>query len=191
MKQGTKQRIVGSVVLLALAIIFLPIVFDGQGSYQIQTSNRIPAQPTVPILPEPQQSRPLIISDADTAPTVTEIEPAIQTRVEAAEGVTEVSTLKSDLSLDIPALDVEGLPQSWSVRLGSFSDTSNGEKLLQRLQNAGYKAYTRNIGEGQEELLGVFVGPWLDRALANEHLTQLQDQFQLVGMVVRYEMKQL
>ncbi|MEC8995585.1 MAG: SPOR domain-containing protein, partial [Pseudomonadota bacterium] len=74
---------------------------------------------------------------------------------------------------------------------GSFSDTSNGENLLQRLQNAGYKAYTRNIDEGQEELLGVFVGPWVERALADEHLTQLQDQFQLVGMVVRYEVKQL
>ena len=191
MKQGTKQRIVGSVVVLALAIIFLPIIFDGEGSYQIQTSNRIPAQPLVPILPEPQQSRPVIISDADTTPTVAEIEPAIQTRIEASEEVAEVITPKSDFALDIPALDENGLPQGWSVRLGSFSDTSNGENLLQRLQNAGYKAYTRNIGEGQEELLGVFVGPWLERTLANEHLTQLRDQFQLVGMVVRYEVKQL
>ena len=191
MKQGTKQRIVGSVVVLALAIIFLPIIFDGEGSYQIQTSNRIPAQPLVPILPEPQQSRPVIISDADTTPTVAEIEPAIQTRIEASEEVAEVITPKSDFALDIPTLDENGLPQGWSVRLGSFSDTSNGENLLQRLQNAGYKAYTRNIGEGQEELLGVFVGPWLERTLANEHLTQLRDQFQLVGMVVRYEVKQL
>ena len=191
MKQGTKQRIVGSVVVLALAIIFLPIIFDGEGSYQIQTSNRIPAQPLVPILPEPQQSRPVIISDADTTPTVAEIEPAIQTRIEASEEVAEVITPKSDFALDIPTLDENGLPQGWSVRLGSFSDTSNGENLLQRLQNAGYKAYTRNIGEGQEELLGVFVGPWLERALANEHLTQLRNQFQLVGMVVRYEVKQL
>ena len=191
MKQGTKQRIVGSVVVLALAIIFLPIIFDGEGSYQIQTSNRIPAKPLVPILPEPQQSRPVIIRDADTTPTVAEIEPAIQTRVEATEEVAEVITPKSDFALDIPTLDENGLPQGWSVRLGSFSDTSNGENLLQRLQNAGYKAYTRNIGEGQEELLGVFVGPWLERALANEHLTQLRNQFQLVGMVVRYEVKQL
>ena len=191
MKQGTKQRIVGSVVVLALAIIFLPIIFDGEGSYQIQTSNRIPAQPLVPILPEPQQSRPVIISDADTTPTVAEIEPAIQTRIEASEEVAEVITPKSDFALDIPTLDENGLPQGWSVRLGSFSDTSNGENLLQRLQNAGYKAYTRNIGEGQEELLGVFVGPWLERTLANEHLTQLRDQYQLVGMVVRYEVKQL
>ena len=178
-------------MVLALAIIFLPIIFDGEGSYQIQTSNRIPAQPLVPILPEPQQSRPVIISDADTTPTVAEIEPAIQTRIEASEEVAEVITPKSDFALDIPTLDENGLPQGWSVRLGSFSDTSNGENLLQRLQNAGYKAYTRNIGEGQEELLGVFVGPWLERALANEHLTQLRNQFQLVGMVVRYEVKQL
>jgi len=52
LNQGTKQRIVGTVVLLTLAFIFLPIVFDGQGSYEPAMTSRIPDRgPAAPNLP--------------------------------------------------------------------------------------------------------------------------------------------
>ena len=66
MNQGAKQRIVGTVVLLALALIFLPIIFDGQGSYEAPVTSRIPDTPIISILPEPVQSRPVIVNDAQT-----------------------------------------------------------------------------------------------------------------------------
>ena len=49
MNQGAKQRIVGTVALLALALIFLPIIFDGEGSYQVPVSSRIPETPIISI----------------------------------------------------------------------------------------------------------------------------------------------
>ena len=61
---------------------------------------------------------------------------------------------------------------------------------MQRLQTAGYKAYIRDIDSEQVELTGVFVGPWLERALVNDYIDQLRDEFQLEGMVVRYQLKQ-
>ena len=64
MNQSTKRRIVGTVVLLALALIFLPIVFDGQGSYQTQLFSRVPTEPIIPVLPEPTQVRPVILADS-------------------------------------------------------------------------------------------------------------------------------
>ena len=42
LQQNTKQRIVGTVVLLACCLIFLPIVFDGEGSYEPALTSRIP-----------------------------------------------------------------------------------------------------------------------------------------------------
>ena len=75
MNQGAKQRIVGTVVLLALALIFLPIIFDGQGSYEAPVTSRIPDTPIISIMPEPVQSRPVIVGD--TQP----IEPATATTV--------------------------------------------------------------------------------------------------------------
>ena len=192
MKQGTKQRIVGTIVIASLALIFLPIIFDGQGSHQTQTASRIPEQPVVPILPEPQQSRPVIISDADLVVTETKPEPERVTKTieESASDLIEVSASESGFTRDIPILNSAGLPNGWSIRLGSFSEASNATNLMQRLQTAGYKAYIRDIDSEQVELTGVFVGPWLERALVNDYIDQLRDEFQLEGMVVRYQLKQ-
>lgn len=192
MKQGTKQRIAGTIVIASLALIFLPIIFDGQGSHQTQTASRIPEQPVVPILPEPQQSRPVIISDADLVVTETKPEPERVTKTieESASDLIEVSASESGFTRDIPTLNPAGLPDGWSIRLGSFSEASNATNLMQRLQTAGYKAYIRDIDSEQVELTGVFVGPWLERALVNDYIDQLRDEFQLEGMVVRYQLKQ-
>jgi len=191
-KQGTKQRIAGTIVIASLALIFLPIIFDGQGSHQTQTASRIPEQPVVPILPEPQQSRPVIISDADLVVTETKPEPERVTKTieESASDLIEVSASESGFTRDIPTLNPAGLPDGWSIRLGSFSEASNATNLMQRLQTAGYKAYIRGIDSEQVELTGVFVGPWLERALVNDYIDQLRDEFQLEGMIVRYQLKQ-
>lgn len=192
MKQGTKQRVVGTIVIVSLALIFLPIIFDGQGSLQTQTASRIPEQPVVPILPEPQQSRPVIISDADLVAIETKPESELVTKTieESISDPIEVSASESAFTRDIPTLNPAGLPNGWSIRLGSFSEASNASDLMQRLQTAGYKAYIRDIDSEQAELTGVFVGPWLERALVNDYIDQLRDEFQLEGMVVRYQLKQ-
>ena len=208
MQQSTKQRIVGTVVLLALALIFLPIVFDGQGSYQTPMTSRIPDPPVVAVLPEPIQSRPVILADSmptaaddevltetdstisdllpDSLPSTEEVvsEPTIS---ESPEEDVAITSSEPDFTRDPPSLGPDGLPQGWSVRLGSFSDASNAQNLMQRLQASGYRAYTRSIDSGQGELTGVFVGPWLDRSRVETYQRELQSQFQLAGMIVRFE----
>jgi len=201
LNQGAKQRIVGTVVLLALALIFLPIIFDGQGSYEAPVTSRIPDTPIISILPEPVQSRPVIVND------VQPIEPAIATTVNLVEEVVseieeaavieeaaaevEITESQAIFSREVPTLSDAGLPQGWSVRLGSFSDAENASNLLGRLQEAGYKAYTRDISSDQGSLTGVFVGPWLDRGQVNEYQRKLQEEFSLAGLVVRYELERL
>ncbi|MCG8415277.1 MAG: SPOR domain-containing protein, partial [Pseudomonadales bacterium] len=71
----------------------------------------------------------------------------------------------------------------------SFSDAANADNLLARLQDAGYRAYTRAIVSDQGNLTGVFVGPWLDRARVESYQQELQARFQLAGMVVRYRIE--
>ena len=204
MNQGAKQRIVGTVVLLALALIFLPIIFDGEGSYQAPVSSRIPDTPIISILPEPTQSRPVIIGNVETiepevAATVSLIEEVTELVEEpsvviaTAESVRDVEITESApvFSREVMQLSDAGLPQGWVVRLGSFSDSENARNLVTRLQDAGYKAYSRVMRSSQEALTGVFVGPWLDRGQVNEYQQKLQEEFSLVGLVVRYELERL
>ena len=204
MNQGAKQRIVGTVVLLALALIFLPIIFDGEGSYQAPVSSRIPETPIISILPEPTQSRPAIVGNVETiepevAATVSLIEEVTELVEEpsvviaTAESVRDVEITESApvFSREVMQLSDAGLPQGWVVRLGSFSDSENASNLVTRLQDAGYKAYSRVMRSSQEALTGVFVGPWLDRGQVNEYQQKLQEEFSLAGLVVRYELESL
>lgn len=244
MNQSTKQRVVGSVVLLALALIFLPIIFDGEGSYQRQLTSRIPNPPEIEPLPEPVQTRPRIIADSDEinltqeqlqsnrpeaesdaitaaageveesnqidATSTAAIEPdsddaaasvneqsfedLIQSLASTSESDDEIAVVTSQPAfsrLETPELDQRGLPQSWSVRLGSFSDAENARKLVNELLDADYKAYTRTMRREQGDLTAVFVGPWVDRLRVDEYKQKLEDEFQLNGMVVRFEIDRL
>ena len=209
MQQNTKQRIVGTVVLLACCLIFLPIVFDGEGSYESALTSRIPDPPQITILPEPQQTRPVIIADSDV-PAVPQPEtdvdqPASANQIsdsdaEIASTVAQETTAAGpEVSESVPAysrqdetlpqLGEDGLPSGWSVRLGLFSNADNAEILLERLQEAGYRAYMREVESHEGRLRGVFVGPWLDRQLSADYQNSLQEEFQLAGIVVPYEME--
>jgi len=209
LQQNTKQRIVGTVVLLACCLIFLPIVFDGEGSYEPALTSRIPDPPQITILPEPQQTRPVIIADSDVPavpPPETEADqPASAEQIsdsdaEIASTIAQETTAAGpEVSESVPAytrqdetlpqLGEDGLPSGWSVRLGLFSHADNAAILLERLQEAGYRAYMREIESDEGLLRGVFVGPWLDRQLSAGYQSSLQEEFQLAGIVVPYEME--
>lgn len=190
MKPETKQRIVGTVVLLALALIFLPIIFDGQGSYQSPVSSRIPEAPVISILPDPVQARPIITADAVAEEVVPQPELPVEPQTEVASNEEPVDS-EPAFSREIPTLDSSGLPQGWSVRLGSFSDSANAENLITRLQTAGYRAYSRDLGDEPDTMTGVFVGPWLEREKVDDYQQALQEEFSLTGIVVRYELQRL
>ena len=210
MQQNTKQRVVGTVVLLACCLIFLPIVFDGEGSYGPTLTSQIPDPPRITILPEPQQTRPVIIADSDvpavalpendavlpasatnqtgdsdSESTLTVAQEAMATGPDATESVPAYTRQDEKL----PQLGEDGLPSGWSVRLGLFSNADNAAILLERLQDAGYRAYMREIESDEGRLRGVFVGPWLDRQLSADYQSSLQEEFQLAGIVVPYEME--
>lgn len=205
MKEATKQRIVGTVVLLALGLIFLPLIFDGEGSYQAPVASRIPEPPVIPVLPETEPNRPRILADdfpteASDAPTTTadnEAAPVQDQEVSESDSEPEpepdVEVVESapDFERELPQFDANGMPEAWVVRLGTFANAANADNLVARLQDAGFKAYTRDVSNADSDMTAVFVGPWLQRQLVEDYRQQLQEQFQLAGMIVRYEIDPL
>ncbi len=205
MQQATKQRIVGSVVLIALALIFLPIVFDGEGSYDTQISSRIPDVPEIEPFTVAEPTRPVIqanqpdFATEESSERDTNTEQAQQESVEIApentelpnESVAEVVTSEPSYVRQAPELGPDGLPAGWSVRLGTFSDSDNAAALLDRLLDANYKAYSRTLQRDQGALTAIYVGPWLDRARVDNYLAELQTRFNLAGIIERYTIEPL
>lgn len=203
MEHETKQRVVGSFVLVMLALIFLPLILDGDGGYQPGIESRVPQTPNVDIMPEPIPLRPVIEADRfptpqESAPPVlltdlpVEAEPEPVTEAEATDLAQSADPQQSDpvpLVDSKPTLDPVALPESWSVRLGVFSNQQNAVNLEARLLNAGYRAYTRAMPAAQGTATGVFVGPQVDRDEANRLKSRLQEEFELSGLVVRFEVE--
>ena len=188
---GLKQRIVGALVLLALAVIFLPMLLSREDELRhVQVdAPQMPAAPAMPdvelepvIVPEPQP----VADEPMTAEPVSG-----QARV-AAEPITPV-TAPAAAPVQPPAvaapapvankLDANSLPISWSVQLASLSSASGAQALQKTLRSQGYNAYVRTF-DGMNR---VFVGPLIERAEANRVRDQLNRQHKLNGFVVRFQ----
>lgn len=219
MNQTTRQRITGSLVLAITALILLPVIFDGDGSYQPAVQVDIPARPQQPAPNQADPQRPVITADSDairirpespvtaianntpsgqSAQTVESAAPAGEdaqsvavTQPVAAAPVVASTVAPAATSTPAASLDAQGLPEGWSVRLGSFSNADNASALVTRLQAAGHRAYTRRVDSSQGVLTAVFVGPLVSRTAAQTLLERLRQDFQLNGMIVRYEIDSL
>lgn len=205
--RGLLQRIVGALVLVALAVIFVPMLFnrDDAGRQVAVDAPQMPEAPAAPAIetrlvevPEPQvepfpeeyeiidESQPTTEANAPAAP----ISPAPVEPPPVPPVATEPATVKAPAS--VPAapeekrLDAANLPVSWSVQLASLSSRENADKLQKTLRSQGYNAYIRTA-DGMNR---VFVGPLVERAEANRLRDQLQRQQKLNGFVVRFKPEQ-
>lgn len=188
--KGLKQRMVGALVLIALAVIFLPMLLtrqDERASVEVEvpTAPVSPGMPDavappvdVPVVSEPVPSDPEPLAENDPQPVepVQAVSPPV-----AAQPV--VAPPKPPQAKPETRLDEASLPVSWSVQLASLSSRPNAENLQKTLRSQGYNAYIRHV-EGMNR---VFVGPVIERKEADRLRDQLSRQQKLNGIVVRFQ----
>jgi len=199
--KGLLQRMVGALVLIALAVIFVPMLFNRQDDLRHVTVDA-PAMPPAPgvatiemqsaEVPEPQsvpEGFEIVEDEAaqDSAPAAAgEVsEPAKP--IEPVEPIAPAEPVAPAKPLEPaaaePRLDSNNLPVSWSVQLASLSNRASAENLQKTLRSQGYNAYIRTA-DGMNR---VFVGPLVERNEANRLRDQLQRQQKLDGFVVRFK----
>jgi len=209
--KGMKQRMVGALVLVALAVIFLPMLFTREDEMrQVHVeAPQAPAMPSLPevkvepvAVPEPQviaqePQQPPVVVDESTAPASTPsqpITPSPQTQPHVQPATPQAPAPKVEPKPAAPVakpaapaapskIDVNGLPVSWSIQLASLSNRAGAEKLQQTLRSQGHNAYIRSAG-GMNR---VYVGPLIERAEADRLRDQLDKQQKLKGIVVRFQ----
>lgn len=196
-----KQRMVGALVLVALAVIFLPMLFSREDE-QRQIQVDAPAAPQMPVMPEvkvepvpvpelqviaqepapPEQEAAVQQPSAPVAPPV--VKPVVAApKPPAVTPAQAVAQAPAKLDTTQKRLDPNGLPISWSVQLVSLSNRASADSLQKTLRNQGYNAYVRSSG-GMNR---VFVGPLLERAEADRLRDLLGKQQNLKGFVVRFQ----
>lgn len=90
---GLKQRIIGALVLISLAVIFVPMVFDEPHSGRTSTSINIPEEPPFPEVEAPA-------SDAASPPPYQKDRPAT-----ASSGAQDYRILEDEVSAGKPVPD--------------------------------------------------------------------------------------
>ncbi|QXI18938.1 SPOR domain-containing protein [Pseudomonas hamedanensis] len=206
-----KQRMVGALVLVALAVIFLPMLFSRQDE-QRQVTVEAPAAPQAPVVPQvqmetvavpepqalPQEPVPTdeevtqdIAPAAPVAPAPAPVAPIAIAKPAAPPAVAKPipapaqpivsATSKPDTTQS--RVDANGLSVSWSVQLASLSSRASAESLQKTLRSQGYNAYIRSA-DGKNR---VFVGPLIERAEADRLRDLLSRQQNLKGFVVRFQ----
>lgn len=215
MKEVIKQRLVGALILLALGVIFWPIIFVDPATDIDIESLQMPSRPEVasdsrtrlgesvppftgsdalpPSEPDPQ-------STAETAPSATPTPDAAENNipsdntgtsdtggeVSAAEGGIPQPGETREVPMAEPQMDSQGLPIVWTLQLVTLSDGIKAEALRQDLLADGHKAYVKAVTVEGKALYRVHIGPKAERAQLEALQAELDSRLGVSSMIRRY-----
>ncbi|MDR9454783.1 MAG: SPOR domain-containing protein [Spiribacter sp.] len=175
MDQRFKQRLIGAIVLVALAIIFVPMLLSGpvqQTRVDIELDMPdAPEREEVPALPEAD-----LLEDPPEAPS------------EAPPEELPEDAAPEDVVTSEPAPEAdESVPEAepaFFVQVGAFGSRENAEGLAARLRDDGFGMRLVEEGGDGQVSYRVQAGPYDDRAEAEEQAQALADQHELPGFII-------
>lgn len=192
-----KQRIVGALVLIALAVIFLPMLFKQEDPVrevvvQVPPMPQVPEQPSYPVtevaVPEPaidDEWEQAVITEPATPPVEVDI---VQPKAPVSEPIsapvvkTPAATPPKQRA-ETTGIDKNNLPLSWSVQLASMSSKANAEALRDSYRKKQYNAYVRSA-DGVHRVL---IGPLVKQVDAQSMCKSLKAREKQECFVVRYQ----
>ncbi len=196
MDKALKQRMVGASVLIALAVIVLPMLLGGRPEGETQQTQKIelPAQP-----PELRfETRRYPIGEQDPEQQAkkdqsTQDEPVRQLPVpkfplsqldkpevvDSSKGQSNIDDQASAPVVTSPApVQVENPPDTgrYIVQVASFGALDNASQLSATLRSNGYSVMTDTVKSDVGTLHRVRVGPYSSEAEANRTAIELESQ---------------
>lgn len=179
MNAKLKHRLVGASVLLALAVLILPDVLDGEKVKRQQSFAVIPLQPD--------------FSDAEFKEPKAPQRLTVRTEPEEAELPSETAsiTLEQPQAEKLPVNPTDKqLPQfkssAWVLQLGVFRNAANVNELIAKIRKAGYPAFSKPKQAVQGEPTWVYVGPNLSKEKLVSFKPELKSLTGLNGKVYPY-----
>ncbi|WP_375738087.1 SPOR domain-containing protein [Pseudomonas boanensis] len=214
--KGLKQRIVGALVLVALAVIFLPMLFSREDELR-QVVVEAPPMPKAPEMPPveleqvqvpepqalPQEPVPPLdpaTGDQAVTPDVVPVPESAPAPAQPAPSAAPGAPVEQPVAPPAPAPALQAPPPA-VAKVEEKRLDANGLPVSWSIQLASLssRASAENLqktlrGQGYnayirsvEGMNRVFVGPVIERAEANRLRDQLSRQQKLNGFVVRFQ----
>jgi DedD protein len=181
-----KQRLVGALILIALGVVFWPIIFVEPGDQSATPEGRIPPRPgvsTVPLEPPDmaglRTSPPRTVRDDPPVP----VQPEKTATAQPEQAPPKRTRTEPPAKLEI---DSDGVPVAWVLQVASVSSAEKANELRQRLMDMGEKADVRKVRSGGKNLYRVYLGPKFERASLEAIQPQVDKQFGVKSIVARF-----
>ena len=175
MNDGLKQRIIGAIVLLAIAVIFVPVLFDREKIIPVDRKTQIPIAPFIESNPVPKPILPIE-------------EVPIREMVKAPEDIFIPDETKPEtLEPEAPGLDEKGVPKSWVLQVASFSSEGAATALRDKLIKAGHESYTRNVKTSSIKVTRVYVGPNFQKSKMVDAKNVIDKEFKVASILLKYK----
>jgi DedD protein len=212
--KGMKQRMVGALVLVALAVIFLPMLFTREDEMrQVHVeAPQAPAMPSLPevkvdpvAVPEPQviaqePQQPPVVVDESTAPPATPsqpITPSPQTQAQVQPAKPQAPAPKAEskpVATPAPATAVAKAAAPSKIDVNGLP-VSWSIQLASLSNRAGAEKLQQTLrSQGYNAYIRsaggmnrVYVGPLIERAEAERTRDAINRQNSLKGFVVRFQ----
>jgi len=170
-----KQRLVGAIVLVALVVIFVPMLLDDEPMVISNiTKTNIP--------PQPKRDYPSrIISQKEVQP----LRPALS-KVEPAKIVDSAPKAKPAKITPKAKPKTRAALSAWVIQVASFSNRANANKLMKRLQKKKLPAFVEQASVNRKTVFRVRVGPEIDHKKAEVIRTRIERELKLKGKIERY-----
>jgi len=196
MENKLKERLVGAAVLVAVAVIFIPIILSDSPETDSISGSNIPEKPDanfssriIPVIKHDDKS---LSKDIETNNIISEdnqdtVKETVVEKIEAnKEKSAEITSSRKENEVREVEIQANVGLSAWVVQLGSFSNEENAQSLNKKLRKAGYPAFVEPLNKNGQISYRVRVGPEIKRSEAELLLKKLKDNMEMEGILVSY-----
>ena len=215
MNDGLKQRIIGALVLVALAIIFVPVLFDRERIAPVDRQTRIPPAPDILLEPLPEVARApspkdpsinepldgdLRIQDSPLARDE-EMPPSTDSDVDAEPSADPVQqrigteppagsqgrSVPKPTAFAVPAIAPPDTDSAWVLQVASYEHKQHAEALANELRTQGLNAFTKKVSTSAGERTRLFVGPDLSKQALLDVKASVDAKYRVNSLLMVYK----
>ena len=191
-----KHRIIGAIIVVSLAVIFVPMILGERGPpsrlgpvievpKRGETENL--ADTKVVVVPvEPIKSASLPRRSVPTTKSIETARTASNTHAEksARPPVDSEASATKTVSVRVPKSSAR--IQGWIVQVGTFASLSNATRLRDKLKTSGYSVDEENITLEGNKAVRLRVGPFQDKPAALRARANIQNDLGVQGVVLSH-----
>lgn len=185
-------RLIGASIVVLSAAVVLPLILDGERPAELDIQVEVTAPPVFPVIEiapvQPvdslavkpsltEEKKPNEISLIPVPSAAKNIKTIAQTDPELSEA--RMKPVKKPMEKTTAIVD-----DRWVVQIATFKSRDNATRLVEKLKNAKYDAYSTTTSS----LHKVFVGPEFKRDVSEKIRNDIKKKFNLAGIVVKFSL---